>query len=102
MESRIGRKIFSLADVIKYNDLNPPSEGYDQKLLKMSEATDGLRNLTYLSARHENRRDSMNFIDSMFEKYGVDALLTPCDSNSGMNLFVHGAHGGYPSITVSR
>lgn len=98
--STVKRNIFTLADIIKYNEMNPVIEGYGQSALKLSEATDGLRNRTYLNARIENRRKSIMFLESFFKKYDVDALATPCDSDDSVNLFMYGAFAGYPSITV--
>lgn len=94
------RTIFSLADVIKFNDLNPPSEGYNQNNLILSEATNGLRNKTYLSALHEYRRDSVRYLDSIFDESDVDALATPCYTNNTPLLYSYGAAAGYPSLTV--
>lgn len=94
-ESELGRNITSLADIIEYNDLNPPNEGYNQSLLKLSEATDGLQNTTYIKARNESREQSTLYLDSIFDEYEVDALATPCHF-----LYSYGAFAGYPSITV--
>lgn len=100
-ETKLGRKIFTLADVIKYNELNPVIEGFGQLKLKLAEATDGLQNRTYLNARIERRSNSIMYLESIFEKYGVDALATPCESDYSIPLFAYGAHSGYPSISVS-
>lgn len=100
-ETEIGREISSLADVIKYNENNPGVYGYNQTLLKFADATDGLRNLTYIKARSETRRRSTEFLESIFKTFGLDALATPCDSDVDRDLYSYGAFGGYPSITVS-
>ncbi|XP_037037342.1 probable amidase At4g34880 [Bradysia coprophila] len=92
------RTIYSLADVIKFNELNPPVEGYNQSILLLSEATNGLRNKTYVSSLHEYRRDAKRYLDSVLND--VDALATPCHSNGTPLLYSHGAAAGYPSITV--
>lgn len=99
-ERKMGRKIYSLADVIEYNERNPGIEGYDQNLLKFSNATDGLLNRTYLNARNEIFRNSIEFLELTFDKYGVDALASPCYSDDTRNLYSYGAIAGYPSITV--
>lgn len=99
-EIKMGRKIFSLADVIEYNERNPGIDGYDQNLLKVSDATDGLLNRTYLNARNEIFRNAIMFLELTFDKYGVDALASPCYSDDTRNLYSHGASAGYPTITV--
>lgn len=99
-EIKMGRKIFSLADVIEYNERNPGIDGYDQNLLKVSDATDGLLNRTYLNARNEIFRNAIMFLELTFDKYGVDALASSCYSDDTRNLYSHGASAGYPTITV--
>lgn len=102
LEVKLGRKIFSLADIIKFNKLNPAIEGYNQNDLEMAEATDGLQNKTYLAAKEHNKRNSVMYLDSIFAKYKVDALATPCSPDETSALFSYGAYAGYPSITVSK
>lgn len=97
-ETERNRTIYSLADVIKFNELNPPIEGYNQSILLLSEATNGLRNKTYVSSLHEYQRDAKRYLDSVLND--VDALATPCHSNGTPLLYSHGAAAGYPSITV--
>lgn len=96
----MGRKIFSLADVIEYNERNPGIEGYNQNVLKFSQSTDGLLNRTYLNTRNEIFRNSITILELTFEKYGVDALAAPCSSEDTSDLHTYGAFAGYPSITV--
>lgn len=99
-ETELNRNINTLADIIRFNEMYPPIEGYNQNTLIAAEATDGLRNKTYLAARHENRRDAARYLDSIFDENGVDALATPCYSNNTPLLYSYGAAAGYPSITV--
>lgn len=94
------RTIYSLADVIKFNELNPPTEGYNQYILIAADATNGLRNKTYLSALHEYRRDALQYLDSIFDENDVEALATPCYARNTPLLYSYGAAAGYPSITV--
>ncbi|KAG4075771.1 hypothetical protein HA402_003597 [Bradysia odoriphaga] len=94
------RTVFSLTDVIKFNNLNPPVEGYNQSTLQLSDATDGLLNKTYVSALHKYRGDAKQYLDSIFNTTGVDALATPCHIYSTPLLYSHGAAAGYPTITV--
>ncbi|XP_037033713.1 probable amidase At4g34880 [Bradysia coprophila] len=94
------RTVYSLEDVIKFNDLNPPVEGYDQDTLLYSNATNGLQNKTYESFLHDYQRDAKQYLDSIFNNTGVDALATPCHMNSTPLLYSHGAAAGYPTITV--
>lgn len=96
----LNQNITSLADIIAFNELNPPSEGYNQNTLIAAEATNGLRNKTYVSALHEYRRDTTRYLDSIFDANVVDALATPCYSSNTPLLYSYGAATGYPSITV--
>lgn len=101
LENQLNRSINSLADVIKFNEMNPPTEGYNQDILIIAEETDGLLNETYSAALHECRRDSVRYLNSIFDLNGVDALATPCYSSDTPLLYSYGAISGYPSITVS-
>lgn len=101
LETERNRTIYSLADVIRFNEMNPPTEGYNQNNLLLSEATNGLRNKTYLSTLHEYRRDSVRYLESIFNANNVDALATPCYASNTPLLYSHGAAAGYPSITVA-
>lgn len=94
------RTIYSLADVIQFNEMNPPAEGYNQRILLASEATNGLRNKTYVATRHEYRRDTIRYLNSIFDENEVDALATPCYANNTPLLYSYGAGAGFPSITV--
>lgn len=100
LEIELNRNISSLADIIRFNELNPPTEGYNQNTLIAAEATNGLRNKTYISALHEYQRDSTRYLDSIFNENAVDALATPCYSSGTPLLYSYGAATGYPSITV--
>lgn len=95
------RTIFSLADVIRFNELNPSVEGYKQNLLRLSEQTNGLNNDTYISALNAYRKDSISYLDAIFYENNVDALATPCMSSICQSLYSFGAAAGYPSLTVS-
>lgn len=99
-ETESGRNISNLSDIIKFNKLNPPTEGYGQNLLERSQATDGIQNKTYLSAKNENHKKSIRFLESIFEKYDIDAIATPCHPDEPRDLFSYGAIAGYPSISV--
>jgi len=98
----LGRKIFTLADIIKYNEMNPTNEGYNQEILELSEATDGLQNKSYLDAKEEIQTNSVKYLQSIFLKYKVNALATPCYGEETSMLYSYGAFAGYPSITVRR
>ncbi len=98
LEFELGRKITSLSDIIEYNDLHP--EKYQQNLLKLTNATDGIRNSTYLRAKNVMRKESFMFLESIFKKYDVDALAAPCQGDINRDLFSYGAYAGYPSIAV--
>lgn len=100
LETELNRTISSLADIIRFNELNPPAEGYNQNTLIAAEETNGLRNKTYVVALHEYRRDTTRYLDSIFNQNAVDALATPCQSSNTPLLFSYGAATGYPSITV--
>lgn len=102
METDANRTIFSLADVINFNELNPPAEGYNQNTLILSEATNGLWNKTYQSILHEYRRDSVRYLNSILDGNEVDALATPCFSSGTPLLYSYGAAAGYPSLTVAK
>lgn len=95
------RTIYSLADIIRFNEKHPPAEDYDQEVLILSETTDGLRNKTYISSLHEYQRGSVRYLDSIFDETSVDALATPCASYTTPLLYSYGAAAGYPSISVS-
>lgn len=99
-ESTLGRNVSTLADIIKYNDMNPTKEGYNQTLLKMAEATNGLQNKTFLAIKNDVIHRSTMYLESIFDEYALDALVTPCFSNDTLNLYSYGAFAGYPSITV--
>lgn len=99
-ETELDRTIYTLADVIKFNALNPPVEGYNQNTLILSDATNGLRNKTYVTAHHEYRRDSTRYLNSIFNENAVDALATPCYASSTPLLYSYGAAAGYPTLTV--
>lgn len=97
-DTQSNRTIYNLDDIIKYNQAN--QHGYNQNLLKLSAATDGLTNTTYLNAKNELYNNSIQFLDRTFNEYGVDALATPCFSDDTQNLYSYGAFAGYPSISV--
>lgn len=101
LEHQLNRSIYSLADVVKFNKINPPREGYDQSTLIIAEKTDGLLNKTYTSALLQYQEDSVHYLDTIFDVNEVDALATPCYSNDTPLLYAYGAAAGYPSITVS-
>lgn len=94
------RSIYTLADIIAFNEMNPPIEGYNQNILIGAEATNGLRNKTYLSALHVYQRDTTNYLDSIFNENAVDALATPCSASGTSVLYSYGAAAGYPSLSV--
>jgi hypothetical protein len=98
-ESLLGRKITSLADIIKFNDDFPQPEDYGQDLLIASEETDGIKNSTYLTARDNNKEGARALIDQIINTYGLDAIGAPCDGDSD-TFYSVGAIAGYPSITV--
>lgn len=100
VETGQNRTIYSLADVINFNAMNPPTEGYNQNTLILSDATNGLRNKTYLAALHEYRRDSIRYLNTIFDENAVDALASPCYASNTPLLYSYGAAAGYPSITV--
>lgn len=99
-ENGRNRTVYSLADVIEFNKQNPPAECYNQRTLILSEATNGLRNKTYVSSLHEYQRDAKQYLDSIFNNSDVDALATPCYVIGTPLLYSHGAAAGYPSLTV--
>lgn len=100
-ETELNRSIYTLADIIKFNEINPSIEGYNQNTLEMAEATNGLWNKTYLAAQHTYRRDSTRYLESMLNENAVDVLATPCYANNTSLLYSYGAAAGYPSITVT-
>lgn len=104
--------ITSLKDVIQYNEEHPIPEGYNQEHLVAAEATDGLLNETYIEARDSNRAFSKELLDSIFETYNLDAIVTPSDSRTQGVLeksledfppfgFSMACFAGYPSVQVS-
>lgn len=106
------RRIKSLKDVIQFNIDNPSPEGYNQVLLEMSEATDGLQNSTYIEARDSNRKAASDLLDYVLTRYNVHAVVTPSDNwfhdildlrleNAPVVGFSVAAIAGYPSLNVS-
>lgn len=100
LERSLGRKIASLADIIKFNEKNPVPEGYNQTTLIEAEATDGIKNATYQSARDANRKFSQKFLSRVMDDNKLDALAYPCDSES-TSLNNLACFAGYPAISVS-
>lgn len=105
------RKITCLKDVIKFNEEHPTEEGYNQELLVLSEATDGIHNKTYLEAREGNRNAAKGVLNWVIEKYNLDAVVTPSESrydgildedlkDSSVIGYSIAAIAGYPSISV--
>lgn len=101
----------SLKDVIQFNEEHPTPEGYNQELLVMSEATDGIRNETYVQARDGNRDAAKQALDSVLVNYNLDAVVAPSDSryesildeqlkDSTITAYSLAAIAGYPSINV--
>lgn len=106
------RKIASLKDVIQYNEEHPTPEGYNQELLIMSEATDGIHNETYIKARDANRDAARQVLDSVLLMHNLDAVVSPSESrydgildedlkDSSVLGYSLAAIAGYPSINVS-
>lgn len=106
------RRIECLKDIIQFNIDNPVPEGYNQELLVMSEATDGLQNTTYIEARDSNRRAARDLLDSVLMQHKLDAVVTPSDSryeaiidpnlqDSPIIGYSVAAIAGYPSVNVS-
>ncbi len=103
--------ITSLKDIIDYNEQHPFPEGYNQEGLKIADTTDGLLNETYIDARDTNRAFAKQFLESVFEQYTLDAIVTPSDSRIQGILeksledfpscgFSMACFAGYPSIQV--
>ncbi|CAL8142432.1 unnamed protein product [Orchesella dallaii] len=103
--------IRTLKDIIQFNKDNPNPEGYNQDLLELSEATDGLKNETYIKARDGNRAATREYLDTLLIEQGLDAIAVPSepryDTNANPTLrhspfvgWTVAAIAGYPSITV--
>lgn len=105
------RRVKTLEDIIKYNNEHPTPEGYNQDYLIMAQATDGLLNETYIEARDSNRALAREYLDYVFDKYHLDAIVTPSEyRNEGItekkfkdfpvNGFTVACIAGYPTISV--
>lgn len=100
---KLDGKIRAFTDIIEFNEINPPHEGYNQGYLILCEATEGLENEEYLASLEKNRQNSTKYLESIFDENEVDALVTPCYfTTSNHDLYSYGAFAGYPSITVRR
>ncbi len=77
----------------------------------MTQATDGLLNQTYIEARDSNRALAKEYLDYVFDKYNLDAIVTPSEyRNEGISQekfkdfpvtgFTVAAIAGYPTISV--
>lgn len=94
--------IRTLTDIVEFNEINPPVERYKQNLLELSDKTDGLDNEKYLATREECRSNAIQYLESLFDKNQVDALVASSFSKTFNSLYSLGACGGYPTITVRR
>lgn len=108
--SRNFKRIASLKDIIQFNIDHPSPEGYNQDILIMAEATDGLNNRTYIEALESNRWIARKYLDSLLIKYKLDAIIVPCEHRgiSSANGFKDTPFGnsvaaiaGYPSVVVN-
>ncbi|CAL8096513.1 unnamed protein product [Orchesella dallaii] len=104
-------KIASLKDIIKFNDEHLSIEGYNQELLLLSEATDGLNNRTYIEARDSNRAAARELLNSVISTYKLDAIVVPSEprfesvldenlQDSPVVGYSIAAIAGYPSISI--
>ena len=73
------KRIASLKDIIQFNIEHPSPQGYNQELLIMAEATDGLRNRTYVEARESNRGSARKLLDALLKNYELDAIVFPSE-----------------------
>ncbi|HEX8414895.1 MAG TPA: amidase [Sphingomicrobium sp.] len=104
----------SLADVIAFNNAHAAQEMplFGQELFLQAEATNGLKDPTYIKARAKSLRVAKSGIDGMLRSYKLDALVGPTmppswkiDAVNGDQLAGSGAGdlaavAGYPHLTV--
>jgi len=90
------KTIRNVADIIAFNEKSkiPPALLVQQVLISV-EATDGLQNATYEAERDKNKGAAQIFIDYVFLKYSLDAVVVPSGETHIPAL------AGYPYITVT-
>lgn len=98
----LNEKIRCLTDVIKFNEVNPPAECYNQNFLECTDSTNGLEDEKYVAAREDCRINAIKYLESLFDENQADALVSPSFSEALPSLYAHGACSGYPTITVRR
>lgn len=106
--------VHSLKEVIAFNEAHSQEElkYFGQELFLKSQETSTLEDPKYLGALEENHRLSRKEgIDSVMDRYDLDALVMPTTSPSWVIDLVDGDHGlggsaqpaalaGYPAIAV--
>jgi amidase len=106
-------RVRSLKDVISFNKAHAKKElkYFGQDLFLKAQNTTNLKDKKYLKALRSNRRLSRKGLDSVMDRYHLDALVTPTTSPPWVIDPVDGDHGlggsstptalaGYPAITV--
>ena len=91
------KKMWNLNDIIEFNKEFPSPEGYNQDILIQAQATDGLKNNTYIAERAKNKMGAQVYLNYIFQKYALDAIVVPTETNVSS---AYPAIAGYPHITV--
>jgi amidase len=106
--------VHTLKEIIEYNERNAKTEMpyFGQELFLKAEEKGPLTSKEYLDALENNHRLARTEgIDSVMDKFKLDALVAPTDGPAWLTDFVLGDHfiassstgaavAGYPSVTV--
>jgi len=89
--------IRNIQDIVDFNTRFPSPEGYNQEKIIQSSLVDGLQNATYQAIRRTNQEGAKAYLNGIFQKYKLDAIMLPTNNSE---LVPDAA--GFPHITVAH